>query len=101
MRLKDDSVSIRCMTVGCLFGLQVANEVYQEYFEECVVTCGDNGKHSKTSLHYSGNAVDLRRYSDIDMKKLRDEIKSRLNIDYDVILEETHLHLEFQPRYKG
>ena len=32
------------------------------------------------------------------LKKYQDDIKAKLNKDFDVILESDHIHLEYQPR---
>lgn len=98
MRLKDDSVRVGNTSIGLWIGLTIANEVYKEFGKELVWTSADDGRHGLTSLHYNGDAADLRIYSDIDNEALRAEIKARLNIDYDVLLEGNHIHLEFQPR---
>ena len=100
LRVKDDSVSISHLTPGMVLGLQVCTEVYAKHGYDCVVTSGNDGKHSLTSLHYSNNAVDLRTnelkhgYPEL----IKKEIKYRLGIDFDVVLEPNHIHLELQPR---
>lgn len=99
MRIKDNKVRITGFTPELLLGLLIVNEVYKEYGAECLITCGAEGVHSVTSLHYSGNAVDLRRYADIDMEGLVRECKERLRLHYDIVLEHDHVHLEYQPRY--
>ena len=112
MRLKK-GVKIQGITPELLFGLFVANEVYKEHGRELVITSLNDGYHSLTSLHYSGNAGDLRiYYFDTDenkikyfpkdeTKSLQNEIKKRLSIDYDIVIEEDHIHLEFQPRRRN
>lgn len=66
-----------------------------------VVTSLRDGKHSAGSLHYSGNAVDLRRW-DLDARKITSQVvsqlKSQLGSDYDVILESDHIHVEYDPK---
>lgn len=72
--------------------------------QPCVITSGSDSKHSATSLHYSGQALDFRtRHLDSEDQKaqLRDLVRAHLSRDYDVILEATHLHVEWQPRYSG
>lgn len=107
MRLKDDNV---CMTRACpelLFGLMVADGAYADLGAELVITSVNDGKHSLTSLHYAGAAADLRS-KNIPAGRaeaVAKEIKARLNVDYDVILEDRdgrneHIHLEWQPRHR-
>ena len=80
--------------------------IFAEYAVDCVVTSCNDGRHSATSLHYSGCAVDLRTKhltSDHDKKVVQATIKEYLGRDFDVLLEhlggaQEHLHLEWQPR---
>ncbi len=98
MRIKDSSVKIQGISTELLFALIVADQVYKETGQELVITSLNDGKHSVTSLHYSGNAGDVRIYRDGKDQQRRDMIKERLGIDYDVILEGNHIHIEYQPR---
>ena len=79
----------------------IAAGVYEEHDTPLVVTSLVDSKHSATSLHYAGAAVDLRTRnlpSSADPAMIAREIKSRLTVDYDVIAEKDHIHLEWQPR---
>jgi len=79
----------------------VAESVYRDRGYDCVVTSAIDGVHSHGSRHYSGLAVDLRtRNIDAeDMKRMVfNDIKHALGADFDVVLEETHLHIEFDPK---
>lgn len=67
---------------------------------DCVITSCTEGVHSMGSLHYIGHAFDLRLPNG-PPKQVEDTIaKLRLNLgsDFDVIQEETHIHIEFQPK---
>jgi len=101
MRLKNNSVQVQGIRPELIIALIIANEVYAYHGLEFVITSVTDGKHSKTSLHYSGCAFDCRIYSTADSEAIRDEIKRQLNIDYDVILEKNHIHIEFQPRRRS
>lgn len=62
------------------------------------ITSGNDGKHSKDSLHYKDRAIDIRIF---DMKYPNRNwlmIRKQLGKDYDVILEKTHIHIEYQPK---
>ena len=84
-----------------LIGLMVCNSVYSNHNQELVVTAVTDGKHSSTSLHYNGCALDLRtRYFEpSEVEQVAAEIRERLTVDFDVVVESDHIHLEFQPRY--
>ena len=84
-----------------LLGLTVAIAVYDEHGTRLVVTSLCDGRHSATSLHYAGSAADLRTRNlpaSADPAMIAAEIKQRLGVDYDVIFEGDHIHLEWQPR---
>lgn len=79
----------------------IAQDVYREKVGmSCVITSGSDGKHGPNSLHYSGKALDLRTNS------LRPEqvhpvfvaLKTALGGQFDVVLEEDHIHVEFDPK---
>ncbi|WP_159521759.1 hypothetical protein [Sunxiuqinia indica] len=102
MRIKDQSVKVKGITPEILLAGMIADQVCRDHGEEVVITSGVDGKHSLTSLHYSGNAIDIRTrfFSKAEAQQVRSEIKERLGIDYDVIQEADHIHIEFQPRYR-
>lgn len=105
MRLKDNTVSLAGLTTQALFAAIVANEVAAIHGEELIITsCSEtNVKHSLTSLHYSGNAFDMRTrfWQPAEIKQVRDEISARLGIHFDVIIEASHIHIEYQPKYQA
>ncbi|QQX80840.1 hypothetical protein JK628_02910 [Shewanella sp. KX20019] len=101
MRLKDKSVNPNGMRPELVFALMMADQVYSEYGVEMVVTSINDARHSKTSLHYSGQAADLRIFNLPDGKshEVLSKIKGKLlNDAFDVVLESDHIHLEFQPK---
>ena len=64
IRVKDDSVQIGALQPAMYFALRVAEDVYARHgVDDMVVTSGNDGNHSKTSLHYAGAAVDLRTFN--------------------------------------
>lgn len=103
MRIKDRTIDLSGMTTQLLFGTVVANEVYKEHGFEMVITSVNDARHSLKSLHYSGNAIDLRTIVHdpaYDWDRVAKEIRQKLGEDYDVINESNHIHLEYQPRRK-
>lgn len=74
-----------------------------------------DGKHSEGSLHYVGDAIDVLwlPYKSLpeDMaQEIRDQLYIKLNgfprtagmvSDYDIVYEESHFHVEFQPKLDG
>ncbi len=102
IRVKDDSVEISQLSNGMLIALMVADRVYAAQGVDAIVTSGheQSARHSLTSLHYSGNAVDLRtrHLTEYHKRQVAEKIGAHLGRDYDVILEPDHLHIECQPR---
>lgn len=67
-----------------------------------IVTSGTDGKHSAGSKHYTGLAVDLRT-NDLTAAEITryatalDQELNRSGHQYDVIIEATHIHIEYDP----
>lgn len=83
-----------------LVGLQVVASVFAEIGADCVVTSALDGKHSRASLHYAGQALDFRtRHLGPNVAKgVAQGCKKALGDQFDVVLEKTHIHVEFQPK---
>jgi len=64
------------------------------------VTSALEGEHVTSSKHYTGYAIDLRTrgISKEDAIKWRNIVESDLGLDYDCILEDDHLHIEYDPK---
>ena len=109
LRIKE-GVSIRGLQPQAFHAWYVAGEVYAElYNADCYLTGGVDGKHGHGSLHYVGLAIDLRirnlvtpdAITDMTIDKavvIQAELKTRLGVEYDVVLESNHFHIEFQPK---
>ena len=80
--------------------VHVVASIYHEAGYKCVLTAGMDGQHSRASLHYAGHALDFRtRHVPMpEMEELVAEIRDCLGTDFDVVLEPTHLHVEYQPK---
>ena len=101
MRLKNDAINPIGLQPELILGIIIANEVYSIHGFEMVITSINDSKHSATSLHYSGSAIDLRTTTldpSYDWNSVVTDIRIRLNKHYDVILEKDHIHLEWQPK---
>jgi len=102
IRVKDESVQVSQLSTGALLALIVADQVFTSYGYETVITSGNDGNHSYTSLHYNNDALDLRmrHVKESQKQEIAEEISLRLGLDWDVLLEIDHLHLEKQPRHR-
>ena len=77
---------------------------------EFVVTSGNDGAHKENSLHYSGNACDIRTRHLFDGTKHNDDLLEfakmlqqqkiglRVVVHPDFVPGAPHLHIGFQPR---
>ena len=104
MELKDNTVETKSLAPQLVLALFMAQEVYKEYGTDLVITSANDSVHSYTSLHFSGNAVDLRTRSlpgTVDRAEVVTKIQNKLNQDFDVVLEQDHIHLEYQPKLRS
>jgi hypothetical protein len=84
-----------------------ANEVWRDCgFPHATVTAITDGKHMAGSRHYSGDAADIRTRDDAGGDQwapqikamLRDALKNKLGKDFDVVVEGSHIHAEYDPK---
>lgn len=100
MLLLKPGVRVAGLRPEILLALIAAERVFDEAHVDLVVTACVDGKHTAGSLHYVGQAVDVRTrdVTAADQSKLLARLRECLGPDYDVALEIDHLHVEFQPK---
>jgi len=101
MRLKDDSVNPFGMRPELMLALLVADDEYRTIGIELVITSLNDAAHSEKSKHYQGAAADLRTRTlpeEVSPESMGERIRRRLNKHYDVVVEPTHIHIEYDPR---
>lgn len=78
-------------------------EVFDDCGYSCVITAGSDGVHSAKSLHYHGRALDFRtrHVPEHERQGIADLISLALGAEYDVILESTHIHVEWDPIFSA
>lgn len=66
---------------------------------EPTITSATDGEHSDNSLHYAGLALDIRTWylSDDGKQELAERLRAALGAEFDVVVEPTHIHVEFDP----
>ncbi|MEQ8504574.1 MAG: hypothetical protein RIB80_04560 [Rhodospirillales bacterium] len=81
-------------------GITICWSVFQSLGLDMTVTSVTEGKHSRGSLHYQGAAFDLRtRDMTFEQKHAAVQgLADALGDDFDVVVEKTHLHIEYQPK---
>ena len=89
---------IRAEIVMALVIAQETARTYNQHYRITVTSVTD-GTHSKGSLHYVGQAADIR-VSDMpfEVMKYVESLKIALRENYDVVYEKTHIHIEYQPK---
>ena len=99
MKMKS-TVDVFGMRPELLLAVVIADGIHDKLGYDCILTSARDGKHSLTSLHYAGAAVDLRtkHLSGNDALVVTEQIRDALTEDYDVLLEMDHIHIEYQPR---
>lgn len=87
-------------------GAVIVAAVFERFGAECVVTSGNDSRHSERSLHYKGRAMDFRtKFESLNGREqaLRDAVKEALGDEFDVVIEaigttNEHLHVEWDPK---
>jgi hypothetical protein len=82
------------------YARRVVSRVWANRGHSVTVTSGYDGSHKANSLHYVGLAEDYRT-RDVpaaDLPGMVTEVRAILGRDYDVVLEPTHLHVEYDPK---
>jgi len=75
---------------------EIARRVWSLEQEELIITSTYEGSHSEGSLHYADLAVDIRRHK--KGQEVRDELRDKFGMDYDVVLKVDHIHIEYDPK---
>ncbi len=93
-------VDLRGLTPQMAIAYTIACKVYGQY--ACVITSGSDSKHGPNSLHYSGQALDLRTNNlpPQAVQSIVDRLKEALGAQFDVVLESDHIHLEWDVKEK-
>jgi len=77
--------------------LHVIDNAFLDNGEETVVTSTYEGNHSAASLHYANDAVDIR-IPKKRVKEILSRIKNRLGDNFDIVDEQDHIHIEYDPK---
>lgn len=80
--------------------LWAVSSIYAKYDKDCVLTSGIEGKHGWSSEHFKGDAFDFRTRNLPPgvPAKVAQEVRSALGEEFDIVLHETHLHVEYDPK---
>jgi hypothetical protein len=95
-----DSVRLTGIAPQMILAAIVAEGVYRDENAPCVITSCIDSKHRIASLHYVGHGLDLRTNNLLPevRQTVADSLRERLGTEFDVILEDDHIHVEWQPK---
>ena len=96
------TVSLRGITPQLALAISIAADVWHAAGHTLTITSITDGtSHSRTSLHWAGCAFDCRT-RDLpggEAEPMGAKLKAALGSeDFDVIVERTHIHVEWQPK---
>jgi|TARA_Y100000310_G_scaffold291014_2_gene318622 hypothetical protein len=96
----NEPVRIQGIRPELLLGLIICDAIFMEYGHEVEITSVIDGKHSRGSLHYAGAAADIRSRDipENQREPIKIKCKAALGPDFDLVLEGSHYHLEFDPK---
>lgn len=102
LRIKP-GVALLGMRPEILLAVIAAEPIWYQMGTDLTITSCTEGVHSKGSRHYSGLAIDLRTrgLSNEQAKRAAKLLADALGDNFDVVLEETHIHVEFDPERGG
>jgi hypothetical protein len=94
------SVDLRGLQPQMVLAYVIACKCYGQY--ACVITSCSDSKHGPNSLHYKGLALDLRtqHLPTPAVQGIVDKLKESLGPQFDVVLEDDHIHVEWDPKDK-
>ena len=90
-----NSVDLRGLSPQMALAYTIACKCYGQY--DCVITSANDSKHGPNSLHYKGQALDLRtrHLNGQGLQSVYHKLKESLGEQFDVVLEADHIHIEF------
>lgn len=100
MRFKP-GVQIAGASSELILGLCVADSVHRERCgAEITITSVSDGTHKPNSLHYKGRAADLRTrdLAPSDRALFANVLRDALGAEWDVVVEDDHVHMEWDPK---
>ena len=96
-----NGVDLRGLSPQMAIAYTIACRCYGQY--DCVITSANDSKHGPNSLHYKGQALDLRtrHLNGQGLQAVYLKLKESLGEQFDVVLESDHIHVEWDPKDKS
>jgi hypothetical protein len=98
MKLKNN-VRLTDLKPQLILAMIITDQIYAKHGQELVLTSVDDSVHGPGSLHPSGNAFDARTsyFTAEERKLVFQELKEALDVNYDLVDEGDHFHIEYDP----
>lgn len=95
-----NGVKILGLKPEALLAIAISDGIFTKYLVDCVLTSVTDSKHGRGSFHYLGFAFDLRSRDLTESQKhqVLADLKDALDDEFDVVLESTHFHIEWNPK---
>ncbi len=83
-----------------VFGMMITMSIFHAHGVPFVVTSCTDSHHGRSSKHFTGNGWDVRSRTIPDNVSdgLWKALTKALGVDYDVVRESDHWHIEFDPK---
>lgn len=81
-----------------VLALVIVERIFSKLRLELVITSVTDGRHMEGSLHHCGLAVDIRRPTYVHTHALVTQLRKALGSEFDVVMEPTHIHIEYDPK---
>lgn len=94
-------VRLEHMSPQAVLAACITASVLAKFNYDFVLTSGAEGVHKPGSLHPQGRAFDFRTSRIIDSARahILGEVREALGPEFDVVVESTHGHVEWDPDY--
>lgn len=93
-----NGVNLKGLQPEMLHAIDVAARVWEEDNLILTITSARDGQHGAHSHHYKGLAVDIRIWDIRDtVGSYTQRLRDALGPSYQVVREETHIHVEYDP----
>lgn len=105
VQVRKGDISVNIRVVDAMLQVAVLYERLGITGLRAYITSILDGRHMKGSLHYDGKAFDIRTWNkemngqmtDKEKRVLARMVQDLLGDDFDVVVEKTHIHIEYQP----
>jgi len=90
---------IKGMQPEILLAIFITNELLSKMFKKDLTLTSVTDSHKPPSLHPKGQAFDMRTWgmSGVEKAEFGKELSQLLGGEYDVVVEGSHIHVEFDP----